>query len=325
MASESEYGSSRFLGRSRAAHDVREFVRRAARIDCNVLVSGESGVGKELVAREIHARSPRREQVFFALNCSAIPETLFESEVFGHEAGAFTGANGTHRGAFELSQGGTLFLDEIGDLALTLQPKLLRVIESRELVRVGGERSRRLDIRVIAATNHDLKRMCAEGQFRRDLYFRLRVLEITVPPLRQHTEDIPDLVNHFMHVAARKYGIELPGLTPGSLSRLCEKSWLGNVRELQHAVERAMALNSEATLRRQCFESGETSFTSLKKLLESDWKTARSEFEAAYVKDLLKRNDGDVKKAAQEAGLAPGSIYRILRRLGLGPPPGPDR
>jgi transcriptional regulator with PAS, ATPase and Fis domain len=314
-----------FLGRSQAAVDVREFVRRAAKIDCSVLITGESGVGKELVAREIHDHSPRKEQIFFALNCAAIPESLFESEVFGHEAGAYTGAQGAHRGIFERSEGGTLFLDEIGDLALAQQPKLLRVLESRELVRVGGERTRQFDIRVIAATNHDLGQMCGQGDFRRDLYYRLRVLEISVPPLRHRDEDIPDLVSHFMTAISRKYGIEIPRLSQGSMAKLRSKQWPGNVRELQHSVERAMALNSQEVLRRTCFESGETSPTSLRRLLDRDWKTARREFEGAYVRNLLKRHEGDVQKAARAAGLAPGSIYRILRRLGLGPPPGRDR
>lgn len=325
MEGDTQRAPSSFLGRSRAASAVREFVRRASKIDCSVLITGESGVGKELVAREIHGHSPRRDQVFFALNCAAIPESLFESEIFGHEAGAYTGANGAHRGVFELAQGGTLFLDEIGDLSLALQPKMLRVLESRELVRVGGERTHRVDIRVVAATNHDLKRMCEQGEFRRDLYFRLRVLEILVPPLRERPDDIPELVSHFMAITSRKYGIAIPQLTPGSMEKLRGKAWPGNVRELQHAVERAMALSSEAVLKRNCFESGESSATSLSRLFDREWKTARIEFESAYVKNLIQRNGGDVQKAARAAGLAPGSIYRILRRLGLGLPPGRDR
>jgi len=244
MVGDTEGAPTGFLGRSRAAEEIRGFVRCAARIDCTVLITGESGVGKELVAREIHDHSSRKDQIFFALNCSAIPESLFESEVFGHEAGAYTGANGVHRGAFELSQGGTLFLDEIGDLSLALQPKLLRVLDSHELLRVGGERMRPLDIRVIAATNHDLKDMCRQEKFREDLYYRLRVLEISVPPLRQRSEDIPDLVGHFMAAIGRKYGIEIPQLDSGSMDTLRKKPWPGNVRQLQHAVERAMAPES---------------------------------------------------------------------------------
>jgi DNA-binding NtrC family response regulator len=315
--------TSLFLGASAAAQRVRKLIRRAARVDSTVLITGESGVGKELVAREIHLRSARASQPFLPLNCAAIPDTLVEAEIFGHEAGAFTGARARHRGAFELSHGGTLFLDEIGDLSSSAQPKLLRVLETGELVRVGGERPQQVDLRVIAATNHQLKQMVRDDLFRADLYYRLCVFEVRVPPLKERLSDIPMLAEHFAGTLAKKTGREHTRISSRALEILSEQPWPGNVRQLKHVVESAMAMNSGFVLDSDCFELQSLPGTaSLGGLLERDWRAAREGFEAAYVKRLLARYGGNVAKAAQAAGLARRSFYKILKRLGLQPGPG---
>jgi transcriptional regulator with PAS, ATPase and Fis domain len=310
-----------FLGESPAALDVRRLIKRAAQVDATVLITGESGVGKELVAREIHARSGRRRQPFIPLNCAAIPDTLIESELFGHEAGAYTDARDAHRGAFELAHQGTLFLDEVGDLSLNAQPKLLRSLESGEIVRVGGGLPRPVDLRIVAATNHNLKRMCKEQRFRTDLYYRLRVLRIKVPPLRDRLGDVPMLASHFARLLAERVGRDFTEIDPTAREYLMSYHWPGNVRELRSVVEQAMAMSSGCRLDASCFELDPISMPgySFGSLLERDWKKARSGFEAAYAKRLLNKHQGNVQEAAKDAGMATGSFYKMLRRLGLSP------
>ena len=307
-----------FLGTSPGAEQVRELIRRAARVDSTVLITGESGVGKELVAREIHLRSARRDQPFHAINCSAIPDTLLESEIFGHEAGAFTGARGVHRGVFELADAGTLFLDEVGDLSAGAQPKLLRVLETGELARVGSEASRRIDVRVVAATNHPLRKMVRDRRFREDLYYRLCVFEIRVPPLRERLDDVPTLARHFVAMIASRMGRDPIQLTDDALERLSHHSWPGNARELKHVVESALAMTSGFVIGSEMIDLDVPSSPhSLSGLLERDWKAAREGFEAAYVRRLLAQHEGNVTSAARAAGLARRSFYKILQRLGL--------
>jgi len=207
-----------------------------------VLVLGETGTGKELVARAIHDRSPRRERPLVTINCAALPRELVESELFGHEKGAFTGATQQRRGRFELADGGTLFLDEVGELPLEAQAKLLRVLQEQEFERVGGTRSLRTDVRVIAGTNRDLQAQVGAGGFRSDLFYRLNVFPVTVPPLRDRREDIPPLVAHFLAKSARKLGKAFEGVSPTFLERAMAYAWPGNVRELENAVERAAIL-----------------------------------------------------------------------------------
>jgi DNA-binding NtrC family response regulator len=310
-----------FLGESPAALGVQQLVNRAAHVDATVLITGESGVGKELVAREIHARSSRRREPFIPLNCAAIPDTLIEAELFGHEAGAYTDAREAHQGAFELAHQGTLFLDEVGDLSLTAQPKLLRSLESGEIVRVGGGRPRPVNLRIVAATNHNLKRMCKEQRFRTDLYYRLRVLCIKVPPLRQRLSDVPILATHFARMLAEKLGRDFTEINPTALEYLMNYHWPGNVRELRSVVEQAMAMSSGNQLDENCFELDPISIPgySFGSLLERDWKKARSGFETAYAKRLLNKHRGNVQDAAKDAGMAAGSFYKMLRRLGLSP------
>ncbi|MBK9518813.1 MAG: sigma-54-dependent Fis family transcriptional regulator [Anaeromyxobacter sp.] len=221
---------------------VFDVVKRAASTKATVLILGESGTGKSLIAQAIHEDSPRAAKPFVKVNLAALSETLIESELFGHEKGAFTGAVGKRDGRFDLADGGTIFLDEFGDIPLGLQVKLLRVIQSQEFERVGGNETRKVDVRVVAATNKDLLEMVRSGRFREDLYYRLNVVAVTLPPLRSRKGDIPSLVSHFMDLYSRSYGKEIKGLAPGTLNALLSHDWPGNVRELENVVERAVVL-----------------------------------------------------------------------------------
>jgi len=221
---------------------VYEVVKRAAPTRATVLILGESGTGKELIAQALHEESPRRERPFIKVSCAALSETLLESELFGHEKGAFTGAIGRREGRFELADGGTLFLDEIGDISPALQIKLLRVLQQKEFERVGGVSTLKVDVRLVAATNRDLASEVKNGKFREDLYYRLNVVAVTLPPLRQRKGDIPALVSHFVEKYGKAYAKEIRGLAPGTLNALLAHDWPGNVRELENVVERAVVL-----------------------------------------------------------------------------------
>jgi DNA-binding NtrC family response regulator len=236
------------IGRSPAMHDVVTLLKKVSGSGATVLLRGESGTGKELVARAIHYNSPRRGRPFTALNCAAIPENLFESELFGHESGAFTGAVGRREGLFEVADGGTLFLDEIGDLPLTMQSKLLRVLQDREIRRVGGKEMIRIDVRIISATNKDLEQAIENGAFREDLYYRLNVVFIELPPLRDRNEDLPVLVEHFLAKYNAEFGKRIKEVRPDALRALQEYRWPGNVRQLEAVIERAVLLNDNGIL-----------------------------------------------------------------------------
>jgi len=312
----------RFLGSSLAARRVRSWIEHAARVDATVLILGESGVGKEIVAREIHDRSARQSHPFVPVNCAAIPEALIESELFGHAAGAFTDARGVRRGAFELADRGTLFLDEVGDLSGSAQPKLLRSLETREIFPVGSETSRSVDLRVIAATNHDLMAMTLGGSFRSDLYFRLRVLEIRVPPLRERPEDVPALSAHVLRLLSAGDPRGPCTIERAALRALQSYAWPGNVRELRSVLERAAALaDDDRRLDAAHFglQSMPVAGASLEELLERDWRTARATFESAYARHLVRKAGGDVRQASKMSGLALRSIYKMLHRQGLMP------
>jgi DNA-binding NtrC family response regulator len=231
------------LGRSAKMGEVMEMVRRVCLSTATVCLTGESGTGKELVARAIHANSPRHDKPFTSVNCSAIPESLFESELFGHEAGAFTGASARKEGLFEISEGGTLFLDEIGDLPLALQPKLLRAIQEKEIRRVGGQRTLSVDVRIVAATNKDLQRELAAGRFREDLFYRVSVMSIHLPPLRERTEDLGELVEYFLKKYTQEYGRKVSGVEPAVLAAFADYSWPGNIRELAAVLERVVLMS----------------------------------------------------------------------------------
>jgi DNA-binding NtrC family response regulator len=236
------------LGESEKMRDVMELVRRVCTSSATVCLTGESGTGKELVARAIHYNSGRRAKPFTSVNCSAIPESLFESELFGHEAGAFTGASARKEGLFEISEGGTLFLDEIGDLPLALQPKLLRVIQEKEVRRVGGQRTLAVDVRILAATNKELQREMAAGRFREDLFYRLTVMSIHLPPLRERKEDLGELVAYFLQRHAKQYGRKLSGVEPAVIKAFEEYPWPGNIRELAAVIERAVLMNESGVI-----------------------------------------------------------------------------
>jgi transcriptional regulator with GAF, ATPase, and Fis domain len=236
------------VGRSEALQKVLRQIDLVARTEASVLILGETGTGKELVARAIHERSPRQKHPFIKVNCGAIPAELFESEFFGHVKGAFTGAIKDRIGRFELADGGTLFLDEAGEIPLSLQAKLLRVLQEHQFERVGEERTRTVNVRVVAATNRDLKQEVEAGRFRQDLFYRLSVFPIEMPPLREHREDIPILTEHFLKAAAKKMNLKPGRLTQAQVARLCAYDWPGNVRELQNVIERAVILSQGGPL-----------------------------------------------------------------------------
>ena len=248
---DAEFDHYGIIGRSRPIRDVITRAEMVAESKSTILVTGETGTGKELVARAIHARSAQRNMPMIKVNCAAIPETLLESELFGHVRGAFTGAAFTKKGRFALADGGTIFLDEIGTIALSVQAKLLRVLQDREFEPLGAERTQRVDVRVIAATNRDLRQLVAEGKFLEDLFYRLNVIPIEMPPLRDRPEDIPLLVNHFVRRFAERTGKKIDGVDEKAMAELSGYGWPGNVRELENTIERAVVLSTGALLSSQ--------------------------------------------------------------------------
>jgi len=243
-----QFGHYGIVGRSRAIQDVIRTAKLVAQSRSTVLVTGETGTGKELVARAIHDWSTQRELPLVKVNCAALPETLIESELFGHVRGAFTGAVANKKGRFALADGGTIFLDEIGTISLSVQAKLLRVLQEREFEPLGSERTVKVDVRIIAATNRDLRQLTVEGKFQEDLYYRLNVIPIAMPPLRDRNEDIPPLVEHFARRHAERAGKSIAGVSPEALSILTEAPWPGNVRELENTIERAVVLSTQSTI-----------------------------------------------------------------------------
>ena len=305
------------VGESARMKEVFQFLARVAPTDATVLIGGESGTGKELAARAIHRKSPRATKPFVAINCAAIPENLLESELFGFEKGAFTGAVAQKKGRLEVADGGVLFLDEVGELAPSLQVKLLRVLQEREFERVGGNRPIHVDIRLIAATNRDLEEAARKGEFRQDLYFRLNVVSVTMPPLREHKEDIPTLVSFLVEKHCKKCGAKPKPLSREALACLVNYDWPGNVRELENAIERALVLGSSEDILPEDLPEN---------LLERD--PAPGEGEAKYhaaVKDLKKRliqnaleeAGGSCSEAAKALGVHPNYLHRLIRNLNL--------
>jgi DNA-binding NtrC family response regulator len=245
---DAEFNHYGIVGRSRRMQDVIHTSQLVAKSKSTILITGETGTGKEMVARAIHYHSAQREMPLIKVNCAAIPETLLESELFGHVRGAFTGAAANKKGKFALADGGTIFLDEIGTMSPALQAKLLRVLQEREFEPLGSERTQKVDVRVIAATNRDLRQMVGDGRFQEDLYYRLNVIPIHIPPLRERREDVPVLVEHFMTKHAQRAGKRIDGLEPGVLEALQAADWPGNVRELENTVERAVVLSPTTTI-----------------------------------------------------------------------------
>lgn len=306
------------VGKSLPMRRVREQIAQVAPTDSTVLIQGETGTGKELVARAIHERSARRERPLIKLNCAALPRDLVESELFGHEKGAFTGATQQRRGRFELADGGTLFLDEAGELPLETQAKLLRVLQEREFERVGGTRSLRTDVRVIAATNRDLQARVASGGFRADLYYRLNVFPIMVPPLRERRDDIHDLVRHFAAKAARKLGRSLEGISPAFIERASTHDWPGNIRELENLVERAIIMSNSALLDAPDLFSPPAQSKNALAVISGD--TTLEEIERMHIKRVLEHSrwviEGE-RGAARILGLNPSTLRGRLRKLGI--------
>jgi len=245
LSQESDDDERELIGRSPAMETLRQLIRKVARTQATVLIHGESGTGKELVARALYRESPRAEAAFIKVNCAAVPENLIESEFFGHEKGAFTGAMTKREGRFELAHGGTILLDEISEISPAVQAKLLRVLQERELERVGGNRTIKVDVRVIATTNRDLQQSVEKKEFRQDLYFRLNVVPVHVPALRERREDIAELAGEFMRRFSRKHGVHVKGFTDAALHTLRQHNWPGNVRELQNVIERAVIMCGE--------------------------------------------------------------------------------
>jgi DNA-binding NtrC family response regulator len=305
------------IGRSPAMVEVYKTIARVAPGRSTVLVLGESGTGKELVARAIHQHGPRRKRPFVAVDCGALTETLLESELFGHVRGAFTGAVGEKEGLFAEADRGTMFLDEIGDVSPALQAKLLRVLQEQQVRPVGGTEWRAVDVRVIAATNRDLAALVADGRFREDLFYRLKVVTIPLPPLRERREDVPLLVDHLVRRAARDCGKVVSGVSEGALMLLTGHPWPGNVRELAHVIESAVALAKQELLTiddlpvelRRPPGAG---------AVDSDRPTL-AELKRRYVQSVLEENAGNVSRTAAVLGVDRRSLYRMLQRYGLVP------
>jgi len=313
------------IGDSPAIREVVKVVRRAGPTDATVLVTGESGTGKEVVARALHAESRRRAKPFIALNCSALPGDLVESELFGHLRGAFTGADRDRQGLFEAADGGTLFLDEVGDLAAPAQAKLLRALEERQVTPVGSTKPVSVDVRVVAATNRPLDRLAGEGGFREDLLYRLRVIALHLPPLRERREDVPAIALHFLGEMAARHGRPVRGLAEGARRALLAYDWPGNVRELRNAVERAVVLAEGeeievGDLPPQLLASAAPLGPVSAALADIPFAEARERavdaFERAYLQAALERH-GNVSAAARALGLHRQSLQKKLRQLGL--------
>lgn len=307
--------ASGIIGNSPPIRRLLEMIEKVAQPDTRVLIIGESGTGKELIARALHDRSPRRENPFIAVNCAALSEHLFESELFGHEKGAFTGAISMKRGRFELAQGGTIFLDEVGELALPLQVKLLRVLQQREFERVGGTQVYKLDVRVVAATNRDLAMDVREGKFREDLYHRLNVVCIQSPPLRDRREDIPMLAHYFLERAALRCKRQVKTISPEAVELLVRYPWPGNVRELENAIERAVVLGETESILPEDLPEAllETSPDSANTRYHSSVGNAKRE----AILDAYVQGGGDYKAAAKILGLHPNYLLRLVRNMNL--------
>ncbi|MDT8436451.1 MAG: sigma-54 dependent transcriptional regulator [Gemmatimonadota bacterium] len=304
-------GGGPILGDSPAMRHVLELVETVAETDASVVIRGESGTGKELVARAIHAASPRRFFPLVAVNCGAIPETLLESELFGHEKGAFTGAHYRRKGKLELAHGGTLFLDEIGEIPAKMQVDLLRALETHRFTRLGGSQELESDFRLVCATNRDLEALVRDGEFREDLYYRIHVFGIDVPPLRERPEDIPILAEHFVRKYAHQMGRPVRELSPEAEELLRRYEWPGNVRELENAIERAMVIGQANRIRpedlplRETPESGQPADRSLEAL------------EKEHVARVLRQESGNVSAAARVLGIDRGTLYNKMKKYGI--------
>ncbi len=323
LTSEGQFGA--MIGSSPSMRQLFELADRVAAADVTVLVQGESGTGKELLAREIHRRSNRGSKPFVALNCAAVPENLIESELFGYDKGAFTGATAQKRGKCELAHGGTLFLDEVGDMSLATQARLLRVLETRRFERLGGTASIEVDLRVLSATNKDLAAEITKQTFREDLYYRLRVVLLKCPPLREHKEDIPLLVDEFCQMLAAKHRRDTLSVSREALAMLVAADWKGNVRQLKNLLESAAVVSRDNVIHPEDIapdflaghapvpgQEGAGSF-----MAAGDFREAKRQFEIAYIKAKLKEHGGNITRTAAAIGLHRQSLQEKLRELGI--------
>lgn len=309
--------SSPIVHKSSEMRKVLSIIERAAPTDANVLILGENGTGKELIARELHRRSARAKQTFLAIDLGAITESLFESELFGHKKGAFTGASDNRPGRFQAADGGTLFLDEIGNLPLHLQAKLLRALEQRRVTPVGSDRSQDVDVRIVAATNVAIESLRDERQFRQDLLFRLNTVEVTVPPLRERRDDILPIARHYVALYARKYDKESTSISPRAEQALVEYDWPGNVRALRHAIERAIILATTATLEPADLQLAiPVAHTEPTSTVDSN-DLNLEHMEKETIRRALKKHGFNISRTAEELGLTRASLYRRMEKHDL--------
>ena len=315
---ESRYDFDNMIGESASMRHIMSLMHKVAPTNSTVLITGESGVGKEVVARAIHRESERRDNIVLPVNCGAIPETLLESQLFGHVKGAFTGAVTAHDGLFQRARGGTIFLDEVGELPLALQVKLLRAIEEKEILPVGGATPSRVDLRIIAATNRDLAKCCQEGTFREDLYYRLNVFGIGIPPLRDRREDIPALVEFLVRRHNTEMNRRFRGVDNAAMKALMRMPWKGNIRELDNVIEHAMIVGDGEWITTDDMpdriSSGETGSGGI---IGDELKSAIHFYEHGHILNVLQRCGGDKKKAAELLGISLSSLYRKIEELDL--------
>ncbi len=305
---EEKYQHDEIIGKSEAMQEIFGMISRVAPTDSTVLITGESGTGKELIAQAIHANSQRSYMPFIAISCGALPDALLESELFGYEKGAFTGATHAKRGRFEMADGGTLFLDEIGDISLKTQVGLLRVLQQKEISRLGSEKTTKVDVRILAATNRDLKQAIQEERFREDLYYRLNVISIHIPPLRERTEDIPLLVKTFVRKFSAEMNKEEKKVSPSALKILMDYDWPGNVRELENVIERALVIGQGREILPDDlpFSKGVLRPTELPKSLKL--------MEKIHIQRILKENDWNISKAARELEIDRQTLYNKMQK-----------
>jgi DNA-binding NtrC family response regulator len=314
------YQFDNIVGHSRAMQEIFATVVRVAPTRATVLLCGESGVGKDMIARAIHHHSPRKDRPFVKINCTAIPENLMESELFGYEKGAFTGANISKPGKFEQADTGTVMLDEIGDVPGSVQVKLLRVLQERELERLGSNRTKQIDVRVIAATNVDLRAALEQGTFREDLYYRLNVMPLNIPALRERKEDIPFLAEHFVQKLSRDLGVRIESITEGAIAKLMEYHWPGNIRELENVMERSMVMASGKVLeasdiRLDVAARGRSAQSAGDSFLPDGFTL--EQYEQSLIKEALKRASGNKSHAARLLGLTRNALRYRLAQMGL--------
>lgn len=309
---QTEEGFQGIIGQSKSMQEIFKFIRRIAPSDISVLITGESGTGKEMVAQAIHQQSSRKPNPFVALNCGAIPDNLLESELFGYEKGAFTGAFAQKRGKFEMAHTGTLFLDEIGELAQSLQVKLLRFLQDRKVERVGGTQSLEVDVRIIAATNRDLKKDVENHIFREDLYYRLKVIPLDIPPLRNRRDDIIPLARYFLSKFCQERKQNLVTLSTEAESVLMTQPWPGNVRELENLLSRAVVLTTHSVL-----TPGDLGFNKDAVVSEVNLKFAKKAIEIDFVKKALTKNKGIVSRAARELGISRVNLYDLIEKYNI--------